>query len=144
MAYVWQFTIVRERQATDYKEEFQDIIEYMTVKQSRLLATMQRQQKLMSGVAEEVWEKLLQGVLVLEDMNSAEEAELFKTSEENKEPMMDSWKTKAEELRDSCNAGTCVGCDAVSGARSSKGEARGNKASSGSVARGSHFKTKAP
>ena len=85
VAYVKQHAIVRERQATDHKEEFQDIIEYMNVKQGRLLATMERKQKLMSGTWEEVWDKLPQGVLVLEDRISAEEAELLEISEEVKE-----------------------------------------------------------
>ena len=47
----------------------------MNVKQKRLLTTMERTQKLMSEALEDVREKLLQEVLVLDDRISAEEAE---------------------------------------------------------------------
>ena len=69
---------------------------------------MERQQKLISGAPEEVREKLLQEVLVLED--SAEGAELFETSEEMNELMVER-KTKAEESRVSDTAGPDVRCE---------------------------------
>ena len=52
-----QYAILRERQETAHKE-FQQIIEYMNGKQRRLLATIERKQKLMRGALEEVREKL--------------------------------------------------------------------------------------
>ena len=86
--------MLRERQATDYKG-FQDIIEREA---EQLVGN--------HGAIAEVDERSPGGnagetppeVLVSEDRISAEEAELFKTSEEMKEPMMER-KTNAEKWR---------------------------------------------
>ena len=106
MADVRQYAILRERQETYCK-----VFEKMNAKQSRLLATMERKQKLMSGALEEVRDKLFQEVLVFEDRISAEEVELLETSEEMKDLMMGRRRTEAEEWRDSDNAQADVGCD---------------------------------
>ena len=49
VADIRQYAILRERPETDNKE-LKDIIEHMSVKHRRLLATMERKQKLNSGV----------------------------------------------------------------------------------------------
>ena len=49
VADVRRFSIMRARMESEYKE-LQVIIEHMNVKQGGLLATMERKQKLMSGV----------------------------------------------------------------------------------------------
>ena len=110
VADVVQCAILRERQETD-DEEFQEHIEYMNVKQSRLLATVERKQKMVSGALEEIRAKLSHEVLVLEDRISAEEEELFE-------------KREAEGWNKSEVAGADVACEAVSGARSSEGGVR--------------------
>ena len=47
--------------------KLQEAIEFMNAKQKRLLATLVRLQKLMSGAAEEIQRRVLQDVMVLED-----------------------------------------------------------------------------
>ena len=66
---------LRGRLETDY-QELQEIIEHMHT-QKGLLTTMDREQTLMTGAPEEIREKLLQEILVLDDRISAEGAEVF-------------------------------------------------------------------
>ena len=63
--------------------ELQEAVEYMNIKQGRLLAATEHKQQLMSQASEEIH------VLVLEDRISAAEIEILETSKEMREPM---WK----------------------------------------------------
>ena len=65
-----------------YYMELQEAIKCMNEKRSRLLATTECKQKLMSVTAEEVRRKVLDDVVVVEDRISAVEMELLETSEE--------------------------------------------------------------
>ena len=91
-----QYAALRETQERDYKE-VQEIIEYMNAKQSRLRATMERKQKLMSGGPEGIRRKLFQAVLVLEDRISAVETELLVASEEMRELKVEKERRKRRE-----------------------------------------------
>ena len=51
-----QYAALRENQERDCRE-LQEAIEHMKEKQSRLLETMERKQKLMSGAQEEIWRR---------------------------------------------------------------------------------------
>ena len=57
---------LQENQDRNYSE-LQEAIEYMNTKQSRPLATMERQQKLMNGASDATQRKFLQEALVLEE-----------------------------------------------------------------------------
>ena len=80
--------------------------------------------KKMSGALEDVREKLLQEVLVLEDRISVEELELFEISEGMKELMMERRRTKAAGWRVSDVAGVGGNWKVASQARSSGSEVK--------------------
>ena len=71
----------QENQERDHKE-LQKNIEFRNVKHNRLLATMKRKRKLMNEASDEIQEKLLQNIMVLEDKISEVENELSEASEE--------------------------------------------------------------
>ena len=56
-------------------KELHEVIEFMTVRQERLMSTMKRKQKLMGAVLD-LREILCQEIRVLDDRISAEEVEL--------------------------------------------------------------------
>ena len=78
------------------------------------METVERMQKLMSGAPEEIWKRVLQVVMVLENDISEVENELREASEEMRRLTVERRQAEAEGLRVS---------EAVSGAQSSEGEA---------------------
>ena len=92
-----RYAFMRARMESDYKE-LQVIIEPMNMKQERLLATMERKQKLVSGAPEDLRKKVVKEIRILDDRISAEEAELFEERVEVEE-LLKEGRTKAEEWR---------------------------------------------
>ena len=92
----------------------------MSVKQGGLLATAEREQKLMSGGRRE---KLFEEIsFFLDDRVSAEELELFEKREDMEEILKERWRTNAEEWRVSDAVRSGVTCKAASGSQSSMAE----------------------
>ena len=93
-----RYAALQENQESDHRE-LKEAIELMNEKQNRLLATMERQEKLMSGYQEEIQRKVLQDVLVLKDKIFEVDNELHKAGEEMMRPTVGRWKAEAEGLR---------------------------------------------
>ena len=58
VAVAGRYAALQDKQERDYSE-LQEAIEYMIAKQSRLLAAMERKQKLMNGVPDDIQKKFL-------------------------------------------------------------------------------------
>ena len=75
------FEALQENQHRNFREQ-QEAIEPLSATQSKLLATIERKQKLMTEASDEIQRKVLQDVLALEDKFSAVETELHEASAE--------------------------------------------------------------
>ena len=102
-------------------KELQVTIEHMNMKrgggEEELLTTMERKQKLVSGVPEDLRERLFKEVRILDDRISAEEAELCEKRAEMVDFLKESRRTKAEERRASGAVRSDVAQRAASGAQ---------------------------
>ena len=81
VAVAGRYAALQENQESNNRE-LHEAIAHMKTKQSRLLATVEQKQHLMSGAPEEIRRKVIQNVLVLDDKISEVEIELLETSED--------------------------------------------------------------
>ena len=114
------FEALQENQDRSYRE-LQHAIEYTNAKQSRLLATMERKQKIDERSSNELQRKFLKDVLVLEEKISEVENELHDASAEMRKLSVEKWKAEAEGLSVSDTSKAVLGEWTVSGAPSSEG-----------------------
>ena len=87
-AWKWRKKDVSPRPAGTSGQELQRVAGCHRVyerKEKRALETIERKQKLMSGAPEEVWKRVLQGVVALEDKISEVEVELQEAKERNED-----------------------------------------------------------
>ena len=75
----------------------QEAVEYMNTKQHRLLATMERKQKLMSGASDVIQRKFFEEVLVLEEKISEVDNVLHEASEGTRELTVERRKVESQE-----------------------------------------------
>ena len=81
---VSRYAVKRAKQDEEY-QELHEAIEYMNERQGKLLAMMERKQKLKSAALEYLWRKILQEMMVLNERISADGIDLLEKMQAMKE-----------------------------------------------------------